>query len=68
MMKLNEFVSVLSGVEVEVINIFDNKIIYKGMASGIKRNAKMFKKYEVTGVISDKEASYDLQIGVTKER
>lgn len=68
MMKLNEFVSVLSGVEVEVINIFDNKIIYKGMASGIKRNSKMFKKYEVTGVISDKEASYDLKIGVTKER
>lgn len=67
-MRLNAFVSVLSGVEVEVINIFDNKIIYKGMASGIKRNAKMFKKYEVMGVISDKEASYDLKIGVTKER
>ena len=67
-MKLNEFVSVLNGVEVEVINIFDNKIIYKGIASGIKRNAKRFKKYEVIGVISDKEASYDLQIGVTKEK
>lgn len=67
-MKLNEFVSVLNGVEVEVINIFDNKIIYKGIASGIKRNAKMFKNYEVIGVISDKEASYDLKIGVTKEK
>lgn len=43
-MKLNEFVSGLNGVEIEVINIFDDKIIYKGIASGIKRNAKMFKK------------------------
>ena len=28
----------------------------------------MFKNYEVIGVISDKEASYDLKIGVTKEK
>lgn len=66
-MKLNEFVSVLNGVEVEVINIFDDEIIYKGIASGIKKNGKMFKNYKVVGVISDKEASYDLKIGVTKE-
>lgn len=67
-MKLNEFISVLDGVEIEVINIFDDKIIYKGFASGIKKNAKLFKNYEVIGVISDKEASYDLKIGVTKEK
>lgn len=29
---------------------------------------KCLKKYEVIGVISDKEASYDLKIGVTKEK
>lgn len=43
-MKLNEFINCLNGVDVLVINVSNSEIIYKGRSSGIKLNAKMFKK------------------------
>lgn len=65
MMKLNEFVSVLNGVDVLVINFQNNEIIYKGRSSGIKLNAKIFKNYDIVEVFSgDKEDYYDLEIDV----
>lgn len=65
MMKLNEFVSVLNGVDVLVINFSNNEIIYKGRSSGIKLNAKMFNNYDIVEVFSgDKEDYYDLEIDV----
>lgn len=67
MMKLNEFISVLNGVDVLVINFSNNEIIYKGRSSGIKLNAKMFKNYDIAEVFSgDKDDYYDLEIDVTE--
>lgn len=66
-MKLNEFIKVLNGVDVLVINISNNDIIYKGRSIGIGRNPKMLKNYDIVAVWSgDKENYYDLEIDVKR--
>lgn len=65
MMKLNTFVKVLNGVDLLVLDFSNGEVVYKGRSSGIKRNAKMFKNYDIVEVFSgDKEDYYDLEIDV----
>lgn len=64
-MKLNEFIKVLNGVDVLVLDSVTNDIIYKGRSSCIKQNPKMFKNYDIVAVFSgDKDDYYDLEIDV----
>lgn len=72
-MRLNEFISVMHDINVEITDFINEKTIYYGNINGVKFTLNTFKdntfnNYDVIAVFSSCEENCNLQIYVVKDK